>query len=192
MTTLDPPRRRWVVAFNDDAYAMRIVAAEPAPQDQGARDDLRIELWAVCLSSYEVDAATGQEARRAARQLHDVDRIRSVRARQQDCRSQGRPAPRGRRLFGIAGQSLAHAAQDLELTRRAVRRADAMATAALRAGFQHRTWRQRQLTFEQYADEIPATAAAVLYQYAALVVAGRTEEAVALLVNTLAAASSDL
>ncbi|MEU4095531.1 hypothetical protein [Streptomyces sp. NPDC026673] len=191
MTTLGPPRRRWIVAFNDEPHAMRIVAAEPAPQDPGACNELRTELWIACLSSYEVDATTSQEAKRTARQLHDVDRIRSVRSRQV-CPGQRRPAPRGRQLVAVAGQTLTHAAKDLELPRRGVRRADAIATAALRAGFQHRPWRQRELTFEQYADQIPATAATVLYRYSALTVAGRTEEAVALLVNSLAAASSDL
>lgn len=191
MTNLGPPRRRWIVAFNDEPYAMRIVAAEPVPQDPGARDELRVELFISCLSAYEVDAATSQEAKRTARQLHDVDRIRSIRARQV-CPSQRRPAPHGGRLVAVAGQTLRHAAQDLEMASRAVRRADAIATAALRAGFRHRPWRQRELTFEQYADQVPTTAATVLYRYAALTVAGRTEEAVALLVNSLAAASSDL
>ncbi|WP_330306272.1 MULTISPECIES: hypothetical protein [unclassified Streptomyces] len=190
MSTLDPPNSRWLVVFNDEPYAMRIVAVEPANGD--AFDEQRSDPYVSCLSAYEVEAASSEEARRTARQLHDVDRIRSVRARRRACRAQRRPAPHGRQVFAVAGQSLARAAQDLDLPRRSVRYADAIATAALRAGFQHRASRQSELTFEQYADQIPATAAATLYRYAALAVAGRTQEAVATLVNALATATSDL
>ncbi|MGW3246619.1 hypothetical protein [Streptomyces sp. NPDC001070] len=195
MTNLDPPRGRWIVAFNDEPYGMRIVAVEPAPQDQGACDRLRIDLWVACLSSYEVDAADSQEARRTARQLHDVERIRSIRARRPACPSRRRHATAARhvdQVLAVATQALNSAARDLDLTSQAVRYADAMATAALRAGYQHRPWRQRELTFEQYADQLPLTVASTLYRYAALAADDRNDEAVALLVNTLAAATSDL
>jgi len=195
MTVTDPSSRRWVVVFNDEPYAMRIVAVEPAPQDPDASAELHSDLYVACLSSYEVEAATTDAARRTARELHDVDRIRSVRARQHACRAQRRSAPAVRRVdqvLAVATQALNVAAEDLALTSQAVRYADAMATASLRAGFQHRGWRQRELTFEEYVGQLALTAAATLFHYAALAADGRNDEAVALLVNTLAAASSDL
>ncbi|WP_405526836.1 hypothetical protein OG426_30635 [Streptomyces canus] len=195
MTVTDPSSRRWVVVFNDEPYAMRIIAVEPAPEDPGASAELHSDLYVACLSSYEVQAATTDEARRTARQLHDVDRIRIVRTRQHACRAQRRSGPAVRhvdQVLAVATQALNVAARDLDLTGQAVRYADAMATAALRAGYQHRAWRQRDLTFEQYVGQLALTAAATLFRYAALAADGRNDEAVALLVNALAAASSDL
>ncbi|MFF4504866.1 hypothetical protein [Streptomyces sp. NPDC001401] len=195
MTVTDPSGRRWTVVFNDEPYAMRIVAVEPALEDSGASAEFHSDLYAACLSSYEVEAATTDEARRTARQLHDVDRIRSVRARQHACRAQHPTAPAVRRVdqvLAVATQALSAAAQDLDLTGQAVRYADAMATAALRAGYQHRAWRQRELSFEQYVGQLALTTAATLFRYSALAADGRNDEAVALLVNALAAASSDL
>ncbi|MGW1157810.1 hypothetical protein ACWD48_06190 [Streptomyces sp. NPDC002519] len=195
MTTHDPSGSRWIVVFNDSPYAMRIVAVEPLPDDADARDELHSELYVACLTSYEVQAPTTDEARRCARQLHDVDRIRSVRARQHACRSQRRTAPAARhvdQVLDTATRALTHAAQDLDLTGQAIRYADALATSALRAGYQHRAWRQRELAFEQYVGQLALTAAATLFRYAALAADGRNDEAVGLLVNALAAASSDL
>ncbi|MFD5761999.1 hypothetical protein ACFWIZ_44365 [Streptomyces sp. NPDC127044] len=191
MTTPDPSSSRWIVVFNDEPYAMRIVAVEPTPQDPDAYGDL----YGACLSSYQVEAPTTEEARRTARQLHDVKRIRSVRARQHACRAQRRSTPAVRhvdQVLAVATHALTGAARDLDLTGQAIRYADAMATAALRAGYQHRSWRQRELTFEQYVGQLTLTTAATLFQYAALAADDRNDEAVALLVNALAAASSDL
>ncbi|MCT9003498.1 hypothetical protein [Streptomyces rhizosphaerihabitans] len=195
MTTLDPSSRSWIVVFNEGPYAMRIVAVEPAPQDPGAFAGLHSDLYVACLSSYQVEATTTEGARRCARQLHDVERIRIVCAHQRACRAQRLSAPAVRRVdqvIAVATEVLTGAAQDLDLTGRGIRYADAMATSALRAGYQHRPWRQRELTFEQYVGQLTLTTAATLFRYAALAAAGRNDEAVALLVNALAATSSDL
>ncbi|MFF3516151.1 hypothetical protein [Streptomyces sp. NPDC002573] len=193
--TETPASLRWLVVFNDEPYAMRIVAVEPLPDDADARAELHSELCVACLTSYEVQAPTTDQARRCARQLYDVERIRSVRARQRACRSQRRIAPAVRQVDQVldaATRALTHAAQDLDLTGQAIRYADALATSALRAGYQHRAWRQRELTFEQYVGQFALTAAATLFRYAALAADGRHDEAVALLVNALAASASDL
>ncbi|MEU6325002.1 hypothetical protein [Streptomyces sp. NPDC047009] len=192
MATHDPSGSRWIVLFSDTPYAMRILAVEAAPEDPDAYDEMLTDAFVNCLSAYEVDAASSEQARRTARQLHEVERIRIVCERRHALRARRHPVPHRHQALAVAGQALAHAAQDLQLPRQAIRYADAMATAALRSGYQHRAWPQRELTFAQYANQIPATAAATLHRYAALVVMGRTQEAVALLVNTLAASASDL
>ncbi|WP_158073043.1 hypothetical protein [Streptomyces kebangsaanensis] len=186
------PSRSWFVVFNDEPHAMRILAVQAAPEDPDAHAELCSGLWVDCLSFYEVKAATSVEARRAARQVYDIERIRAVRSR--TCRAQRRTttARPVDQVIDFAALALTTAAQDLNLNSRAIRYADALATSALRAGYQHRSWRQRELTFEQYVNQLTLTCAATLFQYAALAAAGRNDEAVALLVNALAAATSDL
>ncbi|MGW0956736.1 hypothetical protein [Streptomyces sp. NPDC002545] len=188
MTATDPSSS-WFVVFTEQPHAMRILAVQAAPEDPDARAELCSNLWVDCLSYYEVQAATSAAARRTARQHYDVERIRNVRARLRTCRAQRRPGPIAR-LHGP--QAVALSSPDMDLDNQAVRYADRMATAALRSGFQHRPWPLRELTFAQYLDRLPLGAASILYRYAALVVMGRTTEAVALLVNALAASTSDL
>ncbi|MFJ3248422.1 hypothetical protein [Streptomyces sp. NPDC086782] len=187
--TATEPSLSWVVVFTEQPHAMRILAVHAAPEDPDAHAELCSNLWVNRLSFYAVQAATGDGARRTARQHYDVERIRAVRARRRTCQAQRRPAPLAR-LHGP--QAVALSSPDLDLNNHAVRFADRMATAALRSGFQHRTWPLRDLTFAQYLDRLPLTAASILYRYAALTVMGRTTEAVALLVNALAASTSDL
>ncbi|MFD7769894.1 hypothetical protein [Streptomyces sp. NPDC059787] len=183
MTTIDPASR-WLVVFNDEPHGMRILAAEPATDAEP-----RTDLWAHCLSSYEVDAAGPAEARRTARQLHDVERIRNARARQRACRDRRRALPAA---APYGPDAIEMASQDLNLTHQCRAYADAMAKAALRAGYEHRPYALRDLTFTQYLDRLPAATHTVLHRYAALATTGHEGEAVALLVNTLAAAVSDL
>jgi len=183
---LQRPPRRWIVVFHDDPYAMRIIAVHPAPEDP---DELRNDLYVHCLSSYDVHATTVMQARRTARDLHDVDRIRSVCARLRADRPQRRPAPQACAVAG-GRQALAHASRSVALTRDAAQRADAIVMTALRAGHRHRPLREHHLTFEQYVDHLTVNAAATLYRHAALVAAGRNEEAVAVLIHALGTAAT--
>ncbi|MEU3342254.1 hypothetical protein [Streptomyces sp. NPDC006668] len=180
---------RWIVVYTDQPFSMQITAVAPLPDDPAADDKLRTDLWVDCLASYTVDAADPAEARRAARQLHDIKRIRNARARQRRCRAR-------RRAFSIPApcspEAIETAAQDLDLTHPCRAHASSMAAAALNAGYQHRTWSQRDSTFDQYIAEIPLAVQALLHRYAVLAATGRNDEAVALLVNTLAASVSDL
>ncbi|WP_326604299.1 hypothetical protein [Streptomyces sp. NBC_01800] len=184
------PLRSWLVVFHDDPYAMRIVAVHPAPGDDGDNDELVAELYVANLASFYVDAPSAGQARLTARQLHDVERIRTVCARLRADRSQPRtaaprtcPAPRGH-------QALARASRDVALTRHAAKRAEEIVATALRAGYRHRPVRQHHLTYEQFVDHLTANAAGALYKHAALVAAGRTEEAVAVLINALGSAAT--
>ncbi|MFE4424391.1 hypothetical protein [Streptomyces sp. NPDC056817] len=186
MTATEPS---WIVVFNDEPHAMRILAVHATPEDPDAHAELCSNLWVDCLSFYTVHATTTDDARRAARQVYDIERIRAVRARRRTCRAQRRPGPIAR-LHGP--QAVALSSPDMDLDNQAIRYADRMATAALRSGFQHRAWPLRELTFAQYLDRLPLAAASILYRYSALIVMGRTTEAVALLVNALAASTSDL
>ncbi|MGW3657161.1 hypothetical protein ACWD6R_16365 [Streptomyces sp. NPDC005151] len=182
--------RGWIVVFRNDPYAMRIIAVHRDPEDPDALDELRTEHYIAHLSSYDVDATTAGEARRTARQLYDVERIRTVCARMRADRSQRRAAaprtcttPRGR-------QALAHASREVALTRPAAKRADDIVATALRAGYRHRPLRERHLTYEQYVDHLTVNTAATLYRHAALVAAGRNEEAVAVLIHALGSAAT--
>ncbi|MGW1624655.1 hypothetical protein [Streptomyces sp. NPDC002172] len=181
--------RRWLVVYTDQPFSMQITAVAALPDDPAADDKLRTDLWVDCLSSYTLDAADPAEARRAARQLHDIKRIRNARARQRRCRARRRtfspPAPHG-------PEAIEMASQDLDLTHHCRAYASAMAAAALHAGYQHRSWSQRDSTFEQYVAELPLAVQALLHRYAVLATIGRNDEAVALLVNALAASVSDL
>ncbi|MFG3140984.1 hypothetical protein ACGFZA_32860 [Streptomyces sp. NPDC048211] len=179
---LERPLRSWLVVFHDDPYAMRIVAVHPAPGND--------ELYVANLASFYVDAPSAGQARLTARQLHDVERIRTVCARLRTDRSQPStaaprtcPAPRGH-------QALARVSRDVALTRPAAKRAEEIVATALRAGYRHRPLRQRHLTYEQFVDHLTANAAGALYKHAALVAAGRTEEAVAVLINALGSAAT--
>ncbi|WP_127356495.1 hypothetical protein [Actinacidiphila soli] len=187
--TLKRPPRRWIVVFHDDTYAMRIIAVHLAPQVPDAYDELRTELYVECLSSIDVEATNAGQARRTARDLRDVDRIRTVCARLRADRTQRRTAPRTCTAPG-GRQALAHASQTVALTPDATLRADGIVMTALRAGYQHRPIREHHLTFEQYVDHLTVDAAATLYQHAALVAAGRNEEAVAVLITALRAAAT--
>ncbi|MGW2700861.1 hypothetical protein [Streptomyces sp. NPDC001340] len=188
MPTTDASHR-WLVAFTEQPFSMQITGVTPVPEDPDAYGELATDLWVNCQSSYAVNAADPADARRTARQLHDVERIRNVRARQRACRAR-------RRAFPAAApngpEAIEMASQDLILTHQCRAYAGAMAVASLRAGYQHRNWPQRHQTFEQYISELPLTVQALLHRYAVLAATGRNDEAVALLVNTLAASVSDL
>ncbi|WP_324787146.1 hypothetical protein [Streptomyces sp. H51] len=180
---------RWLVVFTEQPFSLQITDVAPLPENPDAQEDLRTELWANCLSSYTVDAAGPAEARRTARQLHDVDRIRNARARQHACRARRRAFPTA---AAHGPDAIEMAAQDVDLTHQCRAYAGRMAAAALQAGYRHRTWPQRDLTFEQYLALLPAAVQTVLHRYAVLAATDRNDEAVALLVNTLAASVSDL
>ncbi|GHE79928.1 hypothetical protein GCM10014715_39090 [Streptomyces spiralis] len=187
MTATAEASRRWLVVYTEQPHAMQITAVEPLPDDADA--ELRSELWVNCLSSYVVDAAGAREARRTARQLHDVDRIREVRARQRACRTLRRTHPA---VAPHGPAAIETASQDLNLTHRCRAYASALAVAALTSGYRHRPFEQRDLTFQQYVAELPIALQATLHRYAVLDATGRNDEAVGLLVNTLAAHVSDL
>ncbi|MFF0291071.1 hypothetical protein [Streptomyces sp. NPDC005262] len=188
--SLERPLRSWLVVFHNDPYAMRIVAVHPAPGDDGDNDELRAELYVANLASFYVDAPSAGQARLTARQLHDVERIRTACARLRADRSQGRTAAQRACAAPRGHQALARASRDVALTRAAARRAEEIVTSALRAGYRHRPLRQRHLTYKQFVDQLTANAAATLYRHAALVAAGRTEEAVAVLINALGHAAT--
>lgn len=190
--SFERPHRRWLVVFHDDPYGMRVIAVHPAPDDSDAYEELRNELYTACLSAYDIHATTTSQARRTARQLHDVDRIRSACARLRADHPKRHPnnprtctTPRGR-------QALTYAAQTLALTRAAAQHADNIVMTALRAGYRHRPLRESHLTFEQYVGQLTLAAAATLYQHAALVAAGRNEEAVAVLIHALGGTATTL
>jgi hypothetical protein len=189
--TPEKPRRRWLVVFHDNPDAMRILAVVPAPDNPDIYDELRNEMYIECLSSYDIDATTATQARHTARQLHDVDRIRNVCARLRTNRGRHCPAPQTRTAPG-GRQALTRAAQTLALTHPAAQRADDIVMTALRAGYRHRPVSERHLTFEQYVDHLTLPTAATLYQHAALLAAGRDEEAVAVLVHALTAPATAL
>ncbi|MFE2578832.1 hypothetical protein [Streptomyces sp. NPDC059378] len=189
MTTIGATRH-WIVVYADQssASAMQIIDVTPAPEHPDVHTSPYTDRLGNHLPSYTVKATGPAEARRMARQLHDVERIRHARARQHACRARRRvpaAAPLGFEAVEVASD-------DLGMTHRCRAYANAMASAALRAGYQHRSWPQEDLTFEQYLARLPLTTLAVLHRYAALAATGRNSEAVALLVNTLAATASDL
>nr|WTB35235.1 hypothetical protein OG781_42400 [Streptomyces sp. NBC_00830] len=188
--SLERPVRSWLVVFHDDPYAMRIVAVHPAPEGDDDNDELRTELLIANLASFYVDAPSAGQARLTARQLHDVERIRTVCARLRADRTQPRTAAPRTCTTPRGHQALTRASLDVALTRAASQRADDIVTTALRAAYRHRPLRESHLTYEQYVDHLTLPAAATLYRHAALVAAGRNEEAVAVLIHALSSAAT--
>lgn len=180
--SLERPAPAWLVMFEDAGDGMRVINVIPAPADLDQDQMLWAELHDACVSVYRVWANTPTLARLTARQLYDVERIRSSCARMRA----NRPAAPG--TCTIAPRTaMRHAAGWIALTRVTAQRAEGIALTALHAGYRFRPLNQRHLSFEQFVERLNGTATATLYQHAAFVASGRNEEAAAVLVHTLAA-----
>lgn len=177
------PRRAWLVIFEDEPTWMRIVAIEPAPSDPDTYAEVDSERDAACLSVFRVDAVSRAEARRCARQLHDVVRIQDVFARRR-IRDQAhrRQAALGFHDATHAQQLLNRVAMDFALTPAAADRATAIVRRAMRAAYRYRPLNTQHLGFEQFVASLTGHAAATIHRHAAFVATGRNDEAVAALV----------
>ncbi|REE61477.1 hypothetical protein BX257_4056 [Streptomyces sp. 3212.3] len=183
--TLERPAPAWLVVFDDAGDGMRVVDVIPAPADLDQDQMLWAELHSACVSIYRVWADTPTLARLTARQLYDVERIRSSCARMRADRGRRSAAPSA--CTSDTHPAIRRAARGIALTRITAQRTEGIVLDALRAGYRFRPLNQRHLSFEQFVARLNGTAAATLYQHAAFVASGRDEEAAAVLVHTLAA-----
>ncbi|MFF3493771.1 hypothetical protein ACFYWS_20730 [Streptomyces sp. NPDC002795] len=159
------PLGHYIVVFRDEPISMRIVAVEPAPTDYDDDATLRAEMWVAGLGVYDVRATGERHACNLARLIHDVERIREVRARARRPRRTPpcTPLPTG---------------ANSERVRTLVR-------AMLLAAWHHRPLGYAALTFDQYLQVLRPRTITVLTEHAALCEAGRRQQAVALVVHAL-------